>query len=74
MNDRSSTSQLVRFGPFEVDLESGQLRKGGVKVRLQEQPFRVLSVLIERPGEVVPGTNCARGCGPTIRSLSSSRA
>ncbi len=53
MNDRSSTSQLVRFGPFEVDLESGQLRKGGVKVRLQEQPFRVLSVLIERPGEVV---------------------
>ena len=53
MNDVSSTSRLVRFGPFEVDLESGQLRKGGVKVRLQEQPFRVLSVLIERPGEVV---------------------
>ena len=44
---------LVRFGPFEMDLRSGELRKSRVRVRLQAQPFRVLSVLVERAGEVV---------------------
>jgi TolB-like protein/DNA-binding winged helix-turn-helix (wHTH) protein len=43
----------VRFGVFEVDLRSGELRKNGAKVRLQEQPFQVLVCLLERPGEVV---------------------
>ena len=44
---------LVRFGPFEMDLRSRELRKSRVRVRLQAQPFRVLSVLVERAGEVV---------------------
>ncbi len=44
---------VVRFGPFEVDLRTGELRKGGNKVRLQQQPFQVLSMLLERPGELV---------------------
>lgn len=44
---------LFRFAAFEVDLRAGQLRKQGVKVRLQEQPFRVLAALLESPGEVV---------------------
>src|SRR6201981_1142153 len=44
---------VIRFGIFEVDLRAGQLRRSGVKVRLQEQPFQVLSMLLERPGEVV---------------------
>jgi DNA-binding winged helix-turn-helix (wHTH) protein len=43
----------VVFGAFELDVRAGELRKHGVKIRLQEQPFRVLLMLLERPGEVV---------------------
>jgi eukaryotic-like serine/threonine-protein kinase len=43
----------VRFGPFRLDLAAGELHKGERKIRLQEQPFRVLKLLLERPGEVV---------------------
>lgn len=43
----------IRFGVFEVDLLAGELRKRGVKIKLQEQPFQVLAMLLERPGEVV---------------------
>lgn len=43
----------IRFGIFEVDLASGELRKQGVKIKLQEQPFQVLVALLERPGEVL---------------------
>ena len=42
-----------RFGSFEVDLRSGELRKNGIRLRLAGQPFQVLAVLVERPGEVV---------------------
>ena len=42
-----------RFGVFEVDLRAGELRKRGLQVRLQEQPFQVLVLLLEHPGEVV---------------------
>ena len=43
----------IRFGIFEVDLQAGELRRRGVKVKLQQQPFQVLAMLLERPGEVV---------------------
>jgi DNA-binding winged helix-turn-helix (wHTH) protein len=43
----------MRFGVFEADLVSGELRKQGVRVKLQEQPFQVLVALIERQGEVL---------------------
>ena len=43
----------LRFGVFEVDLRAGELRKHGVRLRLQEQPFQVLAMLLERPGETV---------------------
>jgi DNA-binding winged helix-turn-helix (wHTH) protein len=43
----------VRFAAFELDVRSGELRKHGVRIRLQEQPFQVLLMLLERPGEVV---------------------
>ncbi len=46
-------SGVVRFATFQVDLRSGELRKQGVKIKLQEQPYRVLTVLLQRPGEVV---------------------
>ena len=44
---------VIRFGIFEVDLRAGVLRRNGFKVRLQDQPFQVLAMLLERPGEVV---------------------
>jgi TolB-like protein/DNA-binding winged helix-turn-helix (wHTH) protein/Flp pilus assembly protein TadD len=43
----------LRFGVFELDLRAGELRKHGLRVRLQEQPFQVLAALLEHPGEVV---------------------
>ena len=43
----------VRFGEFELDLRAGELRKQGIKLKLQEQPFQILSMLLEHPGEVV---------------------
>lgn len=49
----SSARKIVRFGVFAVDLAAGELRKNGVRIRLQEQPFQVLAFLLERPGEVV---------------------
>jgi TolB-like protein/DNA-binding winged helix-turn-helix (wHTH) protein/Tfp pilus assembly protein PilF len=42
-----------RFGPFEVDLDAGELRKRGRRLRLQEKPLRILVALLERPGEMV---------------------
>ena len=46
-------SRVARFGVFELDLTAGELRKGGVKLRLQEQPFQVLALLLERAGDLV---------------------
>src|SRR6516162_3357935 len=43
----------ARFDSFEVDLRTGELRKGGHRIKLQEQPFRVLSLLLRMPGELV---------------------
>lgn len=47
------TPVKLRFGAFEADLNSGELRKHGIKIKLYDQPFKVLAVLLERPGEVV---------------------
>jgi len=49
----SPVGRLLRFGVFEADLTAGELRKNGARLRLQEQPFQLLSLLLERPGEVV---------------------
>src|SRR5262245_54075185 len=46
-------NRAVRFGVFEVDVDRAELRKQGLRVRLQEQPFQVLAALLEQPGEVV---------------------
>src|SRR5437879_12802857 len=50
---RVSSPHLIRFGLFEVDTRSGELRRQGSKVNLQEQPFQALVLLLERRGEVV---------------------
>src|SRR5262249_14721218 len=47
------SSEILRFGTFEVDVRAGELRKQGKRIKLQEQPFHVLTVLLQRPGEVV---------------------
>src|SRR5258705_13032210 len=43
----------LRFGIFEADLRTGELRKRGARIRLQEQPFQLLALLLARPGELV---------------------
>src|SRR5580658_1072621 len=43
----------IRFGPFEADSRSGELRKHGIKVRIGQQTFHILMMLLEHPGEVV---------------------
>src|SRR5208282_6006682 len=53
MSDPTLVSYMVRFGAFEVNLRSAELRKQGLKVKIQEQPFQVLAMLLECPGQVV---------------------
>jgi Tol biopolymer transport system component len=49
----TSPNLPIRFGNFEVDIEARELRKHGLKLKLQQQPFEVLMLLLERPGQVV---------------------
>src|SRR5271155_3491537 len=53
MPDVQRQLQLLRFGDFEADLRSGELRKDGVKLKFGGQPFQVLTILLEQRGEVV---------------------
>ena len=53
MDNRDRSRQIVRFGVFEADLETGELRKNGAKVPLQGQPFQVCAILLERSGKLV---------------------
>jgi DNA-binding winged helix-turn-helix (wHTH) protein/tetratricopeptide (TPR) repeat protein len=57
-------TNVVRFGSFELDPRSGELLSGGVKVPLQEQPFQILKLLTERPGEVVTREEIQRRLWP----------
>jgi DNA-binding winged helix-turn-helix (wHTH) protein len=53
MAQTSAPRRILGFGSFEVDLSSGELRREGLKVKLQEQPLRLLVLLLESAGEVV---------------------
>src|SRR6202163_94402 len=46
-------TSVVRFGTYEVSLQSGEVRKAGLKIRVQQQPMKLLQILLEHPGEVV---------------------
>src|SRR5579862_8997218 len=46
-------NSVVRFGTYEVSLQSGEVRKAGLRIRVQQQPMKLLGILLERPGEVV---------------------
>src|SRR5450432_2953081 len=53
MNSAAPLPAKVRFGVFEVDIRAGELLKSGTRVRLQKQPFELLTVLLENSGELV---------------------
>jgi len=53
MEPATSPNRVFRFGLYEADAAAGELRKNGRKIKLQEQPFRVLLLLLERPGAIV---------------------
>ena len=48
-----TTARTASFGPYTLDLRSGELRKFGTKVKMGEQPFQILLILLERPREMV---------------------
>src|SRR4030088_1102358 len=56
--------RMIRFGVFEVDRRAGELRRSGARVKLQEQPFQILALLLEQPGEVVTREELQRRLWP----------
>ena len=53
MQPLAPASKILRFGVFQVDLRSGELYKAGLKVKLQQQPLQVLTILLQSPNDVV---------------------
>src|SRR6266850_3806740 len=53
MDSAPTQRRLAQFGPYQADLRTGELRKHGIRLRLQEQPFQVLAMLLLNPGELV---------------------
>ncbi len=64
MADAAPSRKLVCFGGYEADLRAGDLRKRGVKIRLRDQSFEILAILLERPGEVVTREDLRRRLWP----------
>jgi Tol biopolymer transport system component/DNA-binding winged helix-turn-helix (wHTH) protein len=64
MDDSVQSGQLVRFGAFEANLETGELRKNGEKVPLQGQPFQVIAILLRKAGELVSREELRRNVWP----------
>src|SRR5438270_2450 len=64
MVSSSTSQQVVSFGVFELNLKTGELRKAGAKISLQSQPFQILVMLLERPGEVVTREEVCRKLWP----------
>src|SRR5215467_3496066 len=64
MSGPGSSPELIRFGAFEVDARAGGLRKHGIRLKIQDQPFRVLQILLERPGEIVAREELQRQIWP----------
>jgi DNA-binding winged helix-turn-helix (wHTH) protein len=53
MSESAATRYVIRFGLFELDLRTGELRRKGTKVKLDGQPIQILTLLLERPGELL---------------------
>ena len=65
MKEMGPLAEIVRFGTFQLDPKARELHKAGVKVRLQDQPFRVLAVLVNRAGQVVTREELRQEIWPT---------
>src|SRR5580693_2098795 len=65
MKAPSPPADIVHFGIFQLDLKAGELHKAGVKVKLQDQPFRVLALLVDRAGQVVTREELRRRVWPS---------
>jgi len=65
VQESHSSRGAIRFSTFEVDLRAGELRKHGIRLKLQDQPFRLLEILLERPGELVTREELQRRIWPS---------
>lgn len=65
MPEFSRPRRAIRFGAFEADLSSGELRKHGLRIKLQDQPFQILVMLLDRPGEVLTREELHQKLWPT---------
>jgi len=65
MSNHSVSVRKARFAPYEVDLRAGELLKNGRKIRLQDQPFQILAMLLEQPGGVVTREELRQRLWPT---------
>src|SRR5271154_1510152 len=65
MSDNSHPRPTVRFGDYELDLRLQELRKHGIRLKLQEQPYQILQVLTERPSELVTREELQRRLWPS---------
>ena len=72
----SSPDRIARFGVFELNPRTGELRKRGARVRLQDQPFQVLTMLVERAGDLVTREEVRErlSCGFGLRRRSTRRS
>jgi DNA-binding response OmpR family regulator len=69
MNAPAGSSRKIQTGLFQIDLIAGQVHESGRRAPLQEQPFRVLAMLLERKGRLSPDRICRQGFGqPTPMS------
>src|SRR6266436_6122963 len=64
MDESKRSAQIVRFGIFEADLQTGELHKNGIRVPLQGQPFQVCAILLEHSGELVTREELRRKVWP----------
>lgn len=64
MSQSGSSLEVVRFGVFEADLRTGELRKHGLRIKVQEQPFQVLRLLLAKPGELLTREELRRQLWP----------
>src|ERR1700751_1949272 len=64
VHETTKSARVFRFGVFEVDAATGELRKQGLRIRLQEQPAQILLMLLNRAGEVVSREEISRELWP----------
>src|SRR3954470_23177127 len=64
MPEFTSSVRAIRFGVFEVDLRAGELRKKGIRIKLQEQPFLLLVTLLNQPGQIISREELRRALWP----------